>query len=98
VPIFALLNFFIAFLCYKAQPNWFIGVRTPWTLSSDTVWFKTHALGSKLFMATGILTLIGIIIPSISFLLMVIPLIAVALFLVVYSYFEYSQEQKNSPS
>ena len=63
VPIFALLNFFIAFLCYKAQPNWFIGIRTPWTLSSDTVWFKTHALGAKLFIVTGILTLIGIIIP-----------------------------------
>lgn len=33
--------------------NWFVGIRTPWTLSSEKVWDKTHKLGGKLFILTG---------------------------------------------
>jgi uncharacterized membrane protein len=29
----------------RVEPNWFVGIRTPWTLSSDTVWRKTHRMG-----------------------------------------------------
>jgi len=96
VPIFAALNFILAFLCSKAQPNWFVGIRTPWTLSSDNVWEKTHALGNKLFTISGILTLIGIILPAISFYLMVAPVIATAVILVFYSYITFNDEKKVS--
>ncbi len=44
----------------KARPNWFMGVRTPWTLSSDRSWDKTHRLGGRLFVAAG---LIGVVAP-----------------------------------
>lgn len=37
------------------QPNWFMGIRTPWTLSSDTVWRKTHLMGRKCFVFAGLL-------------------------------------------
>jgi uncharacterized membrane protein len=37
----------------KIRPNWFIGIRTPWTLSSKLSWDKTHRLGSWLFMLMG---------------------------------------------
>ncbi len=37
----------------KIRPNWFMGIRTPWTLSSETVWNKTHRLGGKIFMLSG---------------------------------------------
>ncbi len=37
----------------KTRSNFFIGIRTPWTLSSDEVWRKTHRMGGKLFMAVG---------------------------------------------
>jgi immunity protein, SdpI family len=40
----------------KIRPNWFIGVRTPWTLSSDLSWDKTHRLAGWLFMLTGLAT------------------------------------------
>ncbi len=36
------------------QRNFFIGIRTPWTLASEDVWFRTHRLGGRLFMAGGI--------------------------------------------
>jgi uncharacterized membrane protein len=38
----------------RARPNWFVGIRTPWTLSSDRVWERTHRLGGVLFVASGL--------------------------------------------
>jgi uncharacterized membrane protein len=40
-------------LMTRVRPNWFIGIRTPWTLSSDSVWRKTHRLGGAAFMFAG---------------------------------------------
>ena len=39
----------------KIRSNFFIGVRTPWTLSSDEVWRQTHRLSGKIFMLAGAL-------------------------------------------
>jgi uncharacterized membrane protein len=38
----------------KIRPNWFVGIRTPWTLSSKTSWLKTHRLGGWLFIGMGL--------------------------------------------
>lgn len=43
----------------KARPNWFAGVRTPWTLSSDLSWDKTHRLTGRLFVLVGALGAVG---------------------------------------
>ncbi|MBT8062676.1 MAG: SdpI family protein [Gammaproteobacteria bacterium] len=37
----------------KFQKNFFVGIRTPWTLASDEVWNRTHRLGGYVFMAGG---------------------------------------------
>lgn len=42
----------------KTRPNFFAGIRTPWTLSSDHSWEKTHRLGGFMFVAAGLLGLI----------------------------------------
>ncbi len=42
----------------KIKMNWFVGIRTPWTLTSETVWNKTHRFGGKAFIAGGILMMI----------------------------------------
>lgn len=42
----------------RVPRNWFFGIRTPWTLVSDTVWQKSHILGGWLFVASGILTIV----------------------------------------
>lgn len=39
----------------KVRPTWFVGIRTPWTLSSKRSWGKTHRLGGWLFIADGLL-------------------------------------------
>ena len=38
----------------KARPNWFGGIRTPWTLSSDRSWDVTHRWAGRLFMLAGL--------------------------------------------
>lgn len=39
----------------KVRKNFFVGIRTPWTIASDVVWEKTHRLGAWLFTAMGII-------------------------------------------
>jgi uncharacterized membrane protein len=41
-------------LMTRIRPNWFMGIRTPWTLSSDTVWRKTHRFGGVVFVIAGL--------------------------------------------
>lgn len=43
----------------KVRKNFFIGIRTPWTLASDEVWNRTHRLGGKLFVLAGVVMVIG---------------------------------------
>ena len=48
----------------RARPNFFVGVRTPWTLSSDRVWERTHRVAGYLFVAAGAVTLLAATLPS----------------------------------
>ncbi|KYK26050.1 hypothetical protein AYK26_01220 [Euryarchaeota archaeon SM23-78] len=94
VPALGLLFFYIGILLQKAKRNWFIGIRTPWTLSSDQVWDKTHKLGANLFKIAGVVAIIGIFFPKYSIWFVLIPVLAFAFYLIVYSYFEYQKEKK----
>src|SRR5471032_2033368 len=46
-------------LC-KVRRNFFLGVRTPWTLASDRVWHATHRLAAKLMVASGAAGLLAV--------------------------------------
>jgi uncharacterized membrane protein len=59
LPVVGLLFIGVGYMMGKAKRNFFIGIRTPWTLSSDTVWDETHKLGSKLFMLGGAATIVS---------------------------------------
>jgi uncharacterized membrane protein len=43
----------------KVRPNWFVGVRTPWTLSSAESWTRTHRAGGWVFVLAGLGTMAG---------------------------------------
>lgn len=94
LPAMGLLFIFIGFLLKKAKRNFFIGIRTPWTLSSDKVWDETHRLGSKLFIAAGVITFVGILFPDQAFILLMVTVIAAALIAVIYSYLVWRREEK----
>ena len=48
-----LLLFLIGNYLPKLPRNWFFGIKTPWTLSSDVIWRKTHIVGGWLFAVSG---------------------------------------------
>ena len=93
LPIAAGLLFVGAgFLIEKTRRNYFVGIRTPWTLSSDRVWDETHRVGGRLFKIAGAISIVGIFFQSYAVYFVLIPAILVAVYTVVYSYFEYKKE------
>jgi uncharacterized membrane protein len=95
LPFMGVLFIAVGYMLKKAKRNFFIGIRTPWTLSSDTVWDKTHQLGSVLFMLSGALAIVGGFFGGMTaFWFLFIPLIGSTVFLVVYSYLLYQDETK----
>lgn len=85
-PGMALVFLAVAFLIRNAEPNWSIGIRTPWTLSNDEVWRKTQDFSAKLFVAAAVLCFLGVILPRFSFWLVFVPVVSAAVASVVYSY------------
>lgn len=95
LPFLGVVFIFIGYMLRQAKRNFFIGIRTPWTLSSDTVWDKTHQLGSILFMASGVLAIIGSFFGGMTaFWLFFVPLMTSTVVLLVYSYILYRSETK----
>jgi uncharacterized membrane protein len=92
LPAMGLLLIFVGYMLRKAKRNFFIGIRTPWTLSSDCVWDKTHKMGSKLFIISGLLAILGSLFGGYAIWFIFAPLIGSTLFLVVYSYILFQQE------
>jgi uncharacterized membrane protein len=85
----------IGFLIPRAAPNWFVGIRTPWTLTSDLSWEKTHKLGGPLFIAFGVLMIVaGFFAAEQAIWVLVTAAIALIGFLFAYSY----QVWKTDPS
>ncbi|PIR07359.1 MAG: hypothetical protein COV55_00030 [Candidatus Komeilibacteria bacterium CG11_big_fil_rev_8_21_14_0_20_36_20] len=73
----------------KIKPNWFLGIRTPWTLSNDVVWQKTHDFGGKTFILGGILFIISAFLSPSWIGPLFIVIICLLLSSIVYSYFLY---------
>jgi uncharacterized membrane protein len=94
VPVgIGLLFYYCGILCERAKRNWFIGIRTPWTLSSDRVWARTHRIGGKLFKVAGIAALAGAAFQKYAIYFVIVPALAVSVFTIVYSFVIYQQEK-----
>jgi uncharacterized membrane protein len=95
LPAMGILFFFIGYLLRKAKRNFFIGIRTPWTLSSDRVWDETHRLGSVLFMVSGVFAFLGSLFGGMAaFWFLFVPIIGSTLITLIYSYIVYQREVK----
>ena len=82
----------------RVEPNWFIGIRTPWTLSSDTVWRKTHRTGGWLMVVGGFVLAASVFLPQGAFPpLLVAAILIVAVIPVVQSYILWKREQDDRP-
>ena len=94
LPAIGILFYYAGVLMENAKRNWFIGIRTPWTLSNDKVWDKTNKLGGKLFKITGVIALFGILVHKYFLLFIMVPVLIAAFYPIIYSYFEYQRQVK----
>ncbi len=79
----------------RAKQNFFLGVKTPWTLSNEVVWTKTHRLASRLFVLSGICFVVVGFLPNAWMLpVMILSIILASIVPIVASYLYYREEMK----
>jgi len=98
VPIMiGILFIVIGFMMKRLKTNWFMGIRTPWTMSSEVVWEKTSRFGSYLFTLSGILMAATVLFKDKGkIILFVLAIFLIALVIPAASYFFYYQEAKKA--
>jgi uncharacterized membrane protein len=89
---------FMGNILHSIKPNYFAGIRTPWTLESEETWRKTHQLGGKIWFAGGfVIVVTGLAIPSpYNTYVMMGLLFIMAIIPIVYSYIYYQSIQKKA--
>jgi len=78
------------------KPNFFMGIKTPWTLSSDTVWIKTHRIGGYSFIFLGIIMLLSIFFNTTFVYIGTFLMIGCATIPIIMSYVYYKREQSEN--
>jgi len=82
----------------KVRPNWFVGIRTPWTLSSKVAWTGTHRAGRWVFILMGVLMMVCAVVRS-AWAVWTMGVVGVTgvLGLVVYSYVLWRKDPEKTP-
>jgi uncharacterized membrane protein len=91
MPALGFLFYYAGILTENAKMNWFIGIRTPWTLSNEDVWNKTHKIGGMLFKIAGLIVFSGAFFSEYTIFFILVPILSVVVFTVIYSYVEYQK-------
>lgn len=82
----------------RLRANWFVGIRTPWTLSSDAVWRVTHRLGGWVFVLAGLIVAATALLPKSSRAWVIVATVVVAAVVpVAYSYMAWRRERSGQP-
>ena len=93
-----LLFVFLGNFLTRVEPNWFVGIRTPWTLSSDTVWRRTHRTGGWVFVIGGLVLASTALLPRAAFLpVLVATIVIMPAVPIVQSYVLWKREQHDRP-
>ena len=83
----SVLFIFIGNVLGKVRQNFMLGIRTPWTLSSEMSWEKTHRISGRLFVLAGIIgILLTIFFPKVAFPFIIAAILGIVLFSLTYSY------------
>jgi uncharacterized membrane protein len=78
----------------RARSNFFFGIRTPWTLSSERVWARTHRVGGMMMIASGVLIIVAAFLQGhAAFALVIAAVLLGAVGTVAYSYWAWRQEE-----
>jgi uncharacterized membrane protein len=96
IPLMAILIYAAGVLMKHSKRNFFIGFRTQWTLSSDSVWQRSNRLAGRGFQVIAVLMVISLIVQQYTFIIMMVMLLGFVAFLVPYSYVLYRNEEKDN--
>jgi uncharacterized membrane protein len=82
----------------RVRSNWFLGIRTPWTLENERVWRDTHRVGGRAFVGGGLMMLGAVLLPAGArpFVVAAAVLLAAG-YPLVYSYFAWRREAAHEP-
>lgn len=94
----AVLFYFVGVLLNHAERNWFVGIRTPWTMSSSEVRERAHDLDAKLFKLTAALTLVGVLFEECAVYFLIVPALLTTGITFVYSYYLYERLEEEPDS
>jgi uncharacterized membrane protein len=94
-PGFGILFYYIGLLLGNTKQNWFIGIRTPWTLANSKVWDLTHKLGANLFVIAGLISFIGLFTGKYAIFFILCPVLVFSAYTIIYSYVEYRKIDKH---
>jgi uncharacterized membrane protein len=96
VLIIGLLFVFLGNYFKTIKPNYFIGIKTPWTLENETVWKETHSLAGKMWFVGGLIIVFSSLILSkeANFTLFTVITVIIASVPVIYSYIFFKQLEK----
>lgn len=97
MPFFAILMVYVGLWTYRARKDFFLGIRTPWTMRLTEVWTKTNRLGGILFILTGIVYLSAIFFTNLLYYILLVPLAIIIVVVNVYSKMLYEKELKKIP-
>lgn len=76
----------------RFRHNYFVGIRTPWTLANEEVWRKTHRFSGPIWVAGGIISLMGTWLSApYNFTLMMLAICGASLVSLIYSYVAFRQ-------
>jgi uncharacterized membrane protein len=95
-PLVCLFYVYLGNLFTTLKPNYFVGIRTPWTLENETVWRKTHHFGGRVWVAGGlVLAVVTLLLPkTAAFVVFICGTLCLGLGPIIYSYWSYRQIQK----
>jgi uncharacterized membrane protein len=94
IPALFFLFYYLGIMIKKSEPNWFVGIRTPWTISNKTVWKKTSKLGSLLFKTSAFIMLLGLFIKEYFIYFVIVPIMISVVIIYIYSYVVYKSQIK----
>lgn len=96
IPVLGILFYGLGDIMSRVEMNWFLGIRTPWTMSNKEVWDDTHQIGSRLFKASGLIALIGVFFSGwLTLGFAILPIMLSGFYVIVYSYIRYKELTKN---
>ena len=79
----------------KCKQSYTVGIKLPWTLNDEENWNRTHRMGGKLWVASGIILLLSMLLPASAMVVVVLAVIGVAVFVpTVYSYLLFREKEK----